>query len=167
MVIILLGTAWHYLYAWSCGNRWLGAIVPVNESVWEHLKMGYWSLVAFSAVEYVYIRHKVHNYFLAKLTGVLSLIDCILIIHYTTVALTGRVVLWADILSYIIGAVVCQYVAYHFYLLPQERKRSEALSLLAFVALGAVLIITTYYPPHYQIFRDKNTNTIGIDQAPY
>ena len=37
----LLGTAWHFLYPWV-PIPLVGLIAPVNESVWEHLKLLFW-----------------------------------------------------------------------------------------------------------------------------
>ena len=59
VAIIILGTILHYFYPWFGENRVLGAFVPVNESVWEHLKLGYWGLVLFSIPEYFKIKDKV------------------------------------------------------------------------------------------------------------
>ena len=56
VAIILLGTVLHYFYPWFGENRILGAFVPVNESVWEHLKLGYWGLLLFSIPEFFQIK---------------------------------------------------------------------------------------------------------------
>lgn len=39
-----LGTAAHFVYVW-CPAPLLGLFVPVNESVWEHLKLLFWPTV--------------------------------------------------------------------------------------------------------------------------
>jgi len=44
----VLGFLLHYIFTWTHESRVLGFFVPVNESVWEHLKLGYLSLVLFS-----------------------------------------------------------------------------------------------------------------------
>ena len=35
---VCLGCAWHFLYDW-CPHFLVGLFAPVNESVWEHLKL--------------------------------------------------------------------------------------------------------------------------------
>lgn len=164
VVITLLGFVWHYLYGWSGQNRVLGAIVPVNESVWEHLKLGYWGLALFSAVEYFFIRRRVHHYFLAKLTGLLVLEDCILLVHYTYLAISGHLSVGIDIASFLLGVMLCQYAAWKIYPLPPGNRSRERIAAAACAALGLLLVITTYYPPRYEIFRDRNTNSYGIDK---
>ncbi|HEY1115296.1 MAG TPA: DUF6512 family protein [Chitinophagaceae bacterium] len=162
--ITLLGFVWHYLYDLSGENNILGAIVPVNESVWEHLKLGYWGLLLFSVVEYFFIRCKVNNYYLAKLTGLLVLEDCILLVHYTYLALSGHISIGIDIASFVMAVVLCQYAACTIYRAPAGSRRRERLAVAAWAALGILLVITTYFPPRYEIFRDRNTNAFGIEK---
>ncbi len=44
-VLILLGFPMHYIYQWSCNSPIVGAIAPVNESIWEHLKLTFWPML--------------------------------------------------------------------------------------------------------------------------
>jgi hypothetical protein len=44
-VIIIVGSLMHFVYRWSGNSKIVGIFVPVNESVWEHLKMGFWPMV--------------------------------------------------------------------------------------------------------------------------
>lgn len=39
LFILAVGTLWHFVYQWSGGNAVLGWLAPVNESVWEHVKL--------------------------------------------------------------------------------------------------------------------------------
>ena len=78
----VLGFLLHYLFSWTQETSVLGFFVPVNESIWEHLKLGFLSLVLFSVPEYFQIRKIVHNYFLSKWIGVLVLELNILLIFY-------------------------------------------------------------------------------------
>lgn len=40
-ILFFAGWLWHLLYAITGYNDVIGLIAPVNESVWEHLKLGY------------------------------------------------------------------------------------------------------------------------------
>ncbi|MCW4022413.1 MAG: DUF6512 family protein [archaeon] len=41
-----------------CFNPFVGAFSAVNESVWEHLKLGFWPLILYTAIEYWKIKNK-------------------------------------------------------------------------------------------------------------
>lgn len=49
---VIAGSLLHFAFAASGGNTLIGAFTPVNESVWEHLKLLLIPAVAFSAVEF-------------------------------------------------------------------------------------------------------------------
>ena len=108
IVLIVLGSILHYVFSWTGEATMAGLLLPVNESVWEHLKMGYWALVLFSVFEYPQLKDKVNNYFLAKLAGIIALELTILIIFYTYSSLTEKNIVWIDISSYVFGAIMCQ-----------------------------------------------------------
>ena len=39
LCVSILGTLLHFTYRWSGRNPLIGLIAPVNESVWEHMKL--------------------------------------------------------------------------------------------------------------------------------
>jgi hypothetical protein len=36
------------------------------------------------------------------------------------------------------------------------------ISLIAFISIGVLFGVLTYYPPHTALFKDPNSNTYGI-----
>ena len=40
---LAVGGLTHFAFAWLGKTNWAAPFVPVNESVWEHLKMSYWT----------------------------------------------------------------------------------------------------------------------------
>lgn len=164
IAIIILGSLWHYVYNWTGEVALSGLIAPVNESVWEHLKMGYWALVIFSVPEYFFLKQKVNNYFLAKFIGVMALELTILIIYCSYTFFTKNHILWIDIASFVSGAIVCQVLIYNIYNKRPVSKIIDYSGLAAFISIALIFGITTRYPPHFGIFRDKNTNSYGINK---
>ncbi|AGB41836.1 hypothetical protein Halha_1925 [Halobacteroides halobius DSM 5150] len=159
--IIIVGSLLHFLYDWSNNLLIIGIFSPVNESVWEHLKLGYWSLFFFSLVEYSFIKKNIHGYFWGEFLGILSLEGFILIIFYTYTALIKKHILWIDITSYLIGSIICQIVSFKI-IKKQIPKRINILGLVLFITFGLILILFTFFPPHFSIFMDSNTGTYGI-----
>ena len=49
LATVLLGTGLHFLYAWR-PIPLFGLFAPVNESVWEHLKLLYWPFLVVCGV---------------------------------------------------------------------------------------------------------------------
>ncbi|MFP4662509.1 MAG: DUF6512 family protein [Halanaerobiales bacterium] len=151
--IIIVGSLLHFTYEWSGQNPIVGTISAVNESVWEHLKLGYWSLFFFMLIEYRYLIHRVESFFLAKLSGIIAMELFIVIFFYSYTAILGDTILWLDIGSYIVGAFLCQLIS--FVLINREVPGIiNNLSLVFFIVLGVLFVIFTYYPPDLPIFKE-------------
>lgn len=159
--IVIVGTLLHFTYEWSGKSPIVGAFSPVNESVWEHLKLGYFALLFFMFIEYFPLRNYTNSFFLGKLIGIILMSVFIVVFYYAYHAIIGKGSLFLDILSFIIGAALCQFVS--FLILKKDVSGfTNLLSLFLFVSLGLFLIYTTFYPFQYPIFMDSRTGKYGI-----
>lgn len=50
--IIAFGSVLHFTFEWSGRQVAVGVFSAVNESVWEHLKLGFWPAIAFALFEF-------------------------------------------------------------------------------------------------------------------
>lgn len=162
ITLTILGFGLHYLFSWTDDSKIIGLFVPVNESVWEHLKLGYWSVVLFSIVEYLFVIRSVNNYYLAKTLGVLALEMTIIIIFYGYTFIARKDIFLIDIFSYILGVILCQYFTYIFFRLKPYSTRINRISVAVFILIGILFGVLTYYPPHTGLFKDPNNETYGI-----
>ena len=48
----VLGTLAHFMYRWSGGALLAGVFCAVNESVWEHMKLLFFPVFLFTAVQF-------------------------------------------------------------------------------------------------------------------
>ncbi len=162
LVIVILGALFHFMFAIL--NYWspLGAIFPVNESVWEHLKLPYWPLIIFSIIEYNFIKEEAKNFIIGKTISFLIAISTILIIFYSYTAILGTELLIIDILSFVFGVIIGQYVSYKIMTKDQLSKWYMITSLLIFIGFGLLFAIFTYFPPNIQLFLDSETGLYGI-----
>lgn len=159
--IIAVGLLWNFIYKWFGNLPIIGAIAPVNESVWEHFKLGYWALLLFSLIEYPKIRRYVNGFSLGKALGIITLEAVIIIIVYVYTSITNKIILWIDIGSYFAGAILCQVVSYNVQKKNISRK-SNIIGLVIFMIFGIMLVVFTFYPPHLPVFRDPTTGGYGI-----
>ncbi len=49
----ILGTLSHFLYGWSGSRVLVGLFAPVNESVWEHMKLLFFPMLLYFVFESV------------------------------------------------------------------------------------------------------------------
>jgi hypothetical protein len=160
--LIVVGSLLHFAFDWSNRLPFVGVFSAVNESVWEHLKLGFWSLILFSLIEYWFIRHRTQNFLLAKGLGVVILQVVILSIFYTYTMFSGEPILAIDISSYILGCVLCQVVSYIILTRVIGKKILNIVGLALILIHAVLLIYFTFAPPKLPIFQDSHTLTYGI-----
>ena len=165
--LVIVGILLSFVYEWSNKSVLIGIIGPVNESVWEHLKLGFWSLIFFSGIEYWFIRRKSRNFFWAKGLGILILQTTVLIIYYTYTMFTKEPVLVIDILSYILGCFLCQLVGCRVLVSKNYYKTLNALGLSVLFIHAALIVAFTFVPPRLELFQDLKTQTYGIWKMTY
>ena len=161
LFVIGFGSVLHFIYGWTNHSSVIGLFAPVNESVWEHLKLGFWSLTIFSIPEYFFIGKKVKNFFMAKLAGVIALEMVIVGIFYTYTAILGKELLAVDIGSYVAGAIVCQIIATQIFVKTTQSKQGNTLAIAGIVVIAFILMLFTYITPRIPIFKDNNTGEYG------
>ncbi|MFX0039097.1 MAG: DUF6512 family protein [Promethearchaeota archaeon] len=160
--VVMLGALFHFMFALL--NYWspLGAIFPVNESVWEHLKLPFWPLIIFSLIEYNYIKDKANNLILGKTISFIISISTILIVFYSYTAILGTELLIVDILSFVLGVIIGQLVSYKILMKEQLSKLYIKASWIILIGFGILFAVFTYFPPHLPIFQDSETGLYGI-----
>ena len=162
-MLIVLGVVMHYIYPWTNESLLVAIFVPVNESVWEHLKLGYWSLIIYSIVEYTVVGRDMNNYLPAKGLGISILTLTILVIFYSYTGILGTNILAIDIGSYVLGAFLCQIISYRLFTSKPVGRGMYLFFTLILLVFGLCLAIWTFNPPHFPIFMDQNTGQFGID----
>ena len=162
LFIIFLGSFMHFLFELTGYWAPIGAIAAVNESVWEHLKLGYWPLVFFTLIQYNFIKDEAKNIALAKLLGSLVIIGFIIVFFYSYTAILGEDLLFLDILSFVLAVVLAQLVSYKILTMKRLKKAVSIVSLVGLAIIGLLFILFTYFPPHLPLFQDGLTGEYGI-----
>jgi hypothetical protein len=70
--IVILGSLLHFTFELSGHQPLVGMFSAVNESVWEHLKLGFWPALAYAIVEYRCLKKLTNNFLFAKTVGITS-----------------------------------------------------------------------------------------------
>ena len=162
ILVITIGALFHFVFEWSNQLLPLGAIVAVNESVWEHLKLVYWPLVFYSIIEYLALKGKVNNFVLSKLTAIILAETTILVTFYSYTAIIGTEILLVDILSFIIGIILGYLASYRLLKIKKLPKWTVVISYITMILLGILFVLFTYFPPEIPLFQDPETGLYGI-----
>lgn len=153
IVAVIMGTLFHFAYDESNNNLIVGLFTPVNESVWEHLKLVALPLAIFSALHYIL---KKQSKFLETAIAIIISSLIILFTHYFFEMLNIPT-MTIDILSYIVAMLLAFY-----YISKTNFNSTKLTGITLLLLLLLILGIFTVYPPKTALFLDKTTNTYGI-----
>jgi len=159
--IVVVGGMLHFAFDWSGQWQPLALIAAVNESVWEHLKLGFWPALFYSFVEYWYINKSTNNFLIAKTTAIYLIPITITVLFYSYTAIIEDMLV-ADILVFVLAVAVGQLTSYRILSSRQLPKGSHRFAMVALVCLILIFALFTFYPPHLPIFKDPITGAYGI-----
>ncbi|MEG1705021.1 MAG: DUF6512 family protein [Clostridia bacterium] len=163
-VICIIGTLLHFVFELSGNNIYLSIFVPINESVWEHLKLGTFATIIFMMYEHIIIGDK-PNYVTAKFFSIITQILTILLIYYTYTSVIGKHIIYIDILSFILAISLGQIVSYK--ILTNKYINETIHIILLFELLIFLFVLFTFIPPKLDIFKDPQTNKYGLEKGKY
>ena len=160
--IIVFGSILHFTFEWSGNQAIVGVFSAVNESVWEHLKLGFWPAMVFALLEYRYLKKLTDNFLFAKTVGIYLIPIIITILFYSYTAILGESILIIDILTFVIAVIVGQLVSYRLLTWKSVPYNLNMISLTALILLGLAFVLFTFYPPQLAMFQDPITGEYGI-----
>ncbi len=159
---ILLGSFLHFTYDLSGKNIIVGSFSAVNESVWEHLKLAFFSLIFFGIIETFLFKKEMTRFLYAKLLECFVAPAFIIVFFYTYTGIVGRNFLIVDILSFVVAVILGRAVGYKAFNWRGKIHFSVVVSALFLVLMLAGFIVFTINPPRIPLFRDSVTNEYGI-----
>ena len=144
-------------------NILLSIFFPVNESIWEHMKILFTSILIYSIIDKIILDKKeikYNNFYLqAFFTAIIS-IPIYLVIYLPIYHIFGENLIVSIIILLIIYIIV-EIISY--YILTQKDYNIPNYIITILIGITyLVLAYFTYNPPHNFIFYDTQTESYGI-----
>lgn len=156
---IVLGSAQHFFYSWSHNNLIVGLFAPINESVWEHMKLAVFPILIFSIIDYRYLKTKTKNFAFALMCQIYAPIVVILAIFYSYETILGHSNIFIDITSFVIAIVIARYLAYRLWTSKWHSEFAQEIGAFFVIALAILFVAFTFSPPRLGVFVDPNDNS--------
>jgi len=160
--IIIIGSLLHFTYELSGFWKPASLISAVNESTWEHLKIGFWPALIFLIIEFFVLRKETKNFILAKTVSLYLIPIVITGLFYSYTAILGRDVFFLDISIFIISIVVAQIVSYRLMLLKNAHITANQIAIIFLIIEIMAFSFLSYFPPHFFLFKDPVTGGYGL-----
>ena len=103
---ICIGVFFHFIYDLTRQNCFVGLFAPVNESIWEHLKLLFFPFVLTLIAEYFIYGKEAYNFFTSKLFGLNLGLLLIVTGYYTVSGAFGINSAFINIILFIISRVM-------------------------------------------------------------
>ena len=168
LIIIKTITIFLSLFVFSYGykifpNFLTSLFFPVNESLFEHLKMIYNAEIIVSLVIYFILKiknKKINNYFIALLLSTIFNIILFYLIYLPIYNRFGQNLIMTMII-YFITLLISQYL---FYLITLKKHNNfyNNICLVFILIIWIVLVYFTYNPFHNKFFFDSIDEIYGI-----
>lgn len=163
IVIFFLGFFIHEAYSIFNENSFV-TIFPVNESVWEYLKLFYFGILIVAGIQVLLIDDTPVNFWFAKLVSILvSSISFILLYYFTLdVFFDGEHNFIMTIILFFISILLGQYSSYKVMISGYSFPNIKELSIWLIILIFIGLVFLTYNPIESRLFLDETTNSYGI-----
>lgn len=151
--LFLLSFLWHFMYDWfPCVLT--SIFFPVNESIWEHMKIIFYCLLIGSVLE-----KRGNNYYLnilvKPLVGVLFYLIIFIplyLIFGESMVISLSLMLFTYIIMELLGIKISK----------QEELNIKALPIIIIILISILFSILTFYPLHNFLFFDSVKLGYGI-----
>lgn len=150
LFVTLLGVFLHFAYELSGDNTIVGFFAPVNESVWEHLKLIFFPMLLLTFWDLFTRYRSTPNFLPARTAGILSGMIFIVVSFYTISGIIGTSIAWVDILLYFIGVAVAFWTGWR--VRTKYRDLSSAAAIVVLIVFVILFVIFTIAPPDLGIF---------------
>ncbi len=157
----IIGFFVHYIYSWI--PNVVTSIFPVNESLYEHIKLIYLSSIISSTILYFIFKKKdyiINNYLFGIIVSTIFNIIIFYLVYLPLYNAYGSIMIMTLIIYFI---TIC--LSNYLYYLIIEMNNSHKLNIISFFMIFIILFILTYLtynPPKIPFFYDTINKYYGI-----
>lgn len=155
--VLVTGTLAHFLYDWTGSNPIAGLFTPVNESIWEHMKLLFFPMLIYSLFLIFKFRTKYSCITSSLCFGILAGAFFIPLFYYAYTSILGKNFFIFDMSIFILSIVLAFWLSYKLTL--SRRLESYTLLLCILVCVLFVCFLGfTGHPPDATIFQDPTVS---------
>lgn len=160
--VLITRTLAHFIYDWSGKNYIVGLFTPINESVWEHMKLLFFPMLIYSIILISKFYKKYSCITSALFFGILAGVFLIPLFYYTYTYILGKNIFILDLTIFILSIFIAFWLSYKLTLSCWLKPYTPLLCILICVLFSCFLLFT-YRHPDIAIFQDSSVlKTIEI-----
>lgn len=149
--VLVIGSLSHFLYDWTNKNFLVSLFTPVNESVWEHMKLLFFPMLLYALVMALTLKENYPCVTSSLCFGILAGTLLIPVFFYSYTYIFGKDIFILDLASFVLSTVIAFWIAYRFTLSCKLHAYTHFLCCLVW-AFFLCFMIFTCWPPKLGIF---------------
>ena len=164
MILLTFIISFPIHFGYNLFSNYISSIFfPVNESVWEHMKILMTSLIITGTIEYFIYKYKnikINNFIISiPISALLSIILYLIIYSFISLFISHNFIISICLLFiiYIVSHIISYYI-----LNMKLINRGYILGIILIILIYTGFTFLTYYPPHTIIFLDPIKENYGI-----
>ena len=110
--VLITGTLAHFLYDWTGSNHIVGLFTPINESIWEHMKLLFFPMLIYSLIMILKFHRKYPCITSALSFGIFVGTLLIPIFFYAYTSMIGGNIFILDIGTFILSIIIAFRLSY-------------------------------------------------------
>lgn len=151
--VLITGSLAHFLYDWTDDNYMIGLFVPINESIWEHMKLLFFPMLIYSLIMIFIFKGKCPCIISSLCFGILTGTLFIPVFYYAYTSILGKNFFILDIATFIMSILIAFRLSYKLSL--SCRLKPYTLFMICLVCiLFLCFVFFTYHPPAIGLFED-------------
>ena len=162
IIIFLLCFPIHFLYE-MLPNSLFSIFFPVNESIWEHMKLIYTSFVLYGIIDYFWLikYNKINNFLFQLFFVPLIGIVLYLFIYVPIYNIIGENMIFSISLLFLIIAI--EQIISYFLLKTENIKYQGIIGIIGIILVYIIFGYLTYRPIENYLFFDMQNSKYGIN----
>lgn len=163
IITFLLCFLTHFLYKWL-PNPVFSIFFPVNESIWEHMKMLYTTILLAGVIEYFILKKfKISHQNLLLSIAIKALISIpIYLIMFLPIFYNFGEIMFVTFIILFITILIVNYIGYKILEL-KPIKYQKAISITSIIIVYIIMTILTYKAPRLDLFFDTKEEKYGLN----
>jgi len=162
--IFMLCFLFHFVYE-ILPSSITAIFFPVNESIWEHQKLLFTSVVFYGIIDYIILNRfkiKYNNFFISLLVSSITIIPIFLCMYLPLYYKMGpKMFLNIGIMT--LAIIISQVISYHILKTKDNCNIGNIISIILIIISYIVLGYLTYNPPKEELFFDTQDEKYGIN----
>ena len=162
--IFILSFLSHFMYK-LFPNVLVSIFFPVNESIWEHMKILFTSILLYGIIDYILLKRnniKYNNFAFGLFFSAFIAIPLYLIIYLPIRKLIGEYLIISIILLFIVYIII-SYINYNI-ITSNDYGIINKFSVYLIIIVYFIFFYLTYYPIHNYLFYDTSEKKYGINE---